>query len=429
MRYIWHKSMLKERSGRTLMRGGGGETCSTYQSGDLIMEGVRRAGHRFEMDKRTPGDGNCFPRAAKQQCDRQAVEINSIQSHTDLRRKVTNYMLQSEDKVVVNMRRRWEELEVRWPWKSYWRRMARDTEWVEEPFIWATAWLLNRDIWIVWDTASPENLLTFFSGDREGNGTVCPGVPLIIGHHTDTHYQSLLPEGDPLSNSLDIKRLAVGVDESLEKVRESHERKSRPKRKDPPARSESGDVGDSEVTVFNYGQKPVVEAKKMPGGKVQYSCLLCKSQQKQIASHVKKKHADMFQNEELEEFQVSLKTFANAAWCNKWVSKEKKRDPEGFKKAKRESKSRSRGKRTAEVLDVDKQKDKSRKKARRSNNPEKFQEEMRYGHIFPCASCHTMKHRDQVVELNQQQEDKIDGKARENHQTLQVINISCKILI
>ena len=103
------------------------------------MEGVLRAGHRFKMDKRTQGDGNCFPRAAKQQCDRPAVEVSSIQSHTDLRRKVTNYMLQSEDKVVVDMRRRWTELEVRWSWKSYWKRMARDTEWVEEPFIWATA--------------------------------------------------------------------------------------------------------------------------------------------------------------------------------------------------------------------------------------------------------------------------------------------------
>ena len=189
-------------------------------------------------------------------------------------------------------------------------------------------------------------------------------------------------------------------------------------------------MGDVEVIVLNYGPgKPGAEAKKMPGGKVQYSCLLCNSQQKQIASHLTKKHANMFQNEELEEFQVSLKKFAKAAWYNKWESNEKKRDLEGFKYAKRESVSRSRGKRTAEDLDVDKQKDKRRKKARRSNNPEKFQEEMRYGHIFPCASCHTMKHRDQVVELNQQQEDKIDGKARENHQTLQVINILCMIFI
>ena len=176
------KSMLKERSGRKLMRGGGGGTYGTYRSGDLIMEGVRRAGHRFEMDKRTPGDGNCFPRAAKQQCDRPAVEVNSIISHEDLRRKVTLYMLESEDRVVVDMRRRWEELEVRRSWESYGQGMADDGVWVEEVFIWATAWYLAGDIWIVWDTASPQAPITFFSGDREGNGTVCPNAALIIGH-------------------------------------------------------------------------------------------------------------------------------------------------------------------------------------------------------------------------------------------------------
>ena len=124
---------------------------------------------------------------------------------------------------------------------------------------------------------------------------------------------------------------------------------------------------------------------------------------------------------------MSLKAFTKAAKYNKWESKEKMRDPEGFKKARRESKSRSRSKRTAEDIDADKEKDKMRKRSKK--NPEKFQEEMRYGHIFPCASCHTMKHRDQVVELNQQQEDKIDGKARENHQTLQVINMLCIIFV
>ena len=46
--------------------------------------------------------------------------------------------------------------------------------------------------------------------------------------------------------------------------------------------------------------------------------------------------------------------------------------------------------------------------------------QQKYGHIFPCACCHTWKSRDQVVELNPQQEDKIEGKAQEYHQTLQV---------
>ena len=186
--------ILKETPGGKLMRGGGGEEPQT--SAQKIMDGVRRAHLPFKMDSWTSGDGNCFPRAAKQQCLRLAVGIQYIKDYRDLRKKVTQYMLRSKDRVVVDMRRRWDELEVRWSWEDYWHRMARDTEWVEEPFIWATAWFLNRDIWIVWNTATPKNPLTFFSGDREGNGTACPGAALIIGHDTDTHYQSLLPEGD-----------------------------------------------------------------------------------------------------------------------------------------------------------------------------------------------------------------------------------------
>ena len=391
------KTMLKERSVGKLMRGGGGGTYSTYQSGDLIMEGVRRAGHRFKMDRRTQGDGNCFPRAAKQQCDRPAVEVNSIQCHEDLRRKVANYMLQSKDMLVADMRERWQELEVRWSWKSYWQNMARDGVWVEEPFIWATAWFLNRDIWIVWDTATPGSPLTFFSGDKEGNGTACPGVPLIIGHHTDTHYQSLLPEGDLVSTSLDVRSFAVEVNKTLEKVGEVLQRKSRLKRKEPPGSSDTEDA-DVEIAILNYkGEKPGVEAKRLQDGSTEYRCLLCQSLSKQIVSHMKKEHSDMFQSEELTGFQASIKKFVNAFKVKFSRRRKRERDPEGVKKAlKREN------------------------EARRGNGERKFKEDGKYGHIFPCVCCHTLKHRDQVVELNQQQEDKIDGKAREIHQTLQV---------
>ena len=402
------------------MRGGGG----AYPSGDLIMEGVLRAGHRFKMDKRTLGDGNCFPRAVKQQCDRPAVEVSSIQSHTDLRRKVTHYMLHSQDRMVVDMKRRWEELEVRWSWEDYWHRMARDTEWVEEPFIWATAWFLNRDIWIVWNTATPENPLTFFSGHREGNGTACHGVPLIIGHHTDTHYQSLLPEGDPVSSSLDPRRFAVEVNETLEKVRELGQRKSRSKRKDPPASYESEEEGSSDITILEYGHgKPGVEAKKIKDGGVEYSCLLCKTQQKQIASHMKKMHADMFQNEELEGFQVLLKRFAKAAWNNKWTTKERERDPAEFKESIRKRVAKSRVKLNKENPKEVKKRKKQENQARRGNGERKFKEENLAGPIFPCVCCHTLKFIHQTVLFTKEQAEKIDQKARELHETLQVICI------
>ena len=418
------------------MRGGAGEKQGT--SSEKIMAGVHRADLRFKMDSWTPGDGNCFPRAVRQQCQRLAVEITSINDHRDLRRKVTRYMLESKDRLVVDMRRRWEELEVRWSWESYWQRMARDTEWVEEPFIWATAWFLNRDIWIVWDTATPQSPLSFFSGDKDENNSVCPGVPLIIGHHTDTHYQSLLPEGDPVGNSFDTRRYAAEVNKTLEKFGQSHQRKSRLKRKEPQQE------GGTDFTILKYGPgKPGVEVRNMQDGGVEYRCLLCQSQQKQIASHIEKSHASMFENAELVEFQVSLKKFAQAVFNQKRAKTLKEADPEGFKKAKRESESKRILKRMAEDPEPVKQNNRKRKNkcvakqkkenpkkvkgrkkrendARRADGERQFKGEQKYGHIFPCACCHTWKSRDQVVELNQQQADKIEGKAREYHQTLQV---------
>ena len=435
--------LLKDTSGGKLMRGGGGEKQGT--SAEKIMEGVRRAGHRFKMDSWTQGDGNCFPRAVRQQCKRSAVGISFIRDHRDLRRKVTSYMLESEDKEVMDMKRRWGELEVRESWENFWERMARDTEWVEEPFIHATAWFLNRDIWVVFDSATPEAPLTFFSGDRGGSGTTCPGVPLIIGHHTDTHYQSLLPEGDTMSHSFDTSRFAVEVTETLQKVWEALKRRSRSKRKEPPASHESENERSTKTTILEYGPgKPGVEVKMMQEGGVEYKCLLCKKRQKQIASHMKKMHADMFQNKEMEEFQMSLKKFAQKVKKNKLITKKKEMDPEGVKKAKRESQSRRRGKRRLEDPDegkeshkrhqakwVAKQKKenleefkktrKGYKKTERGNGPKKYTGETKLGPVFPCVCCHTFKFRHQSVLFNKERAVKIDQKAEEIHQAIQVI--------
>ena len=119
------------------------------------------------------------------------------------------------------------------------------------------------------------------------------------------------------------------------------------------------------------------------------------------------------------------------------------KDPEGRKRDQRNREAKRQAKRAAE--DSEDRKEHNRKKqakcvakkneekpnsvkednkrwnkAKRGNGTKKFEEEGKYGHIFPCACCHTMKSRDQVVELNLQQVDKIEGKAQEYHQTLQV---------
>ena len=156
-----------------------------------------------------------------------------------------------------------------------------------------------------------------------------------------------------------------------------------------------------------------------------------------------KVHAGMFENKELEGLQVSLKKFAKAVRDKKRINTMREEDLEGFKKAKRESDSRRMMKRRAEDLDAVKENNRKKKNkcvaeqkqqnpkkvkqrnkrendAKRADGERMFKGEQKYGHIFPCACCHTWKGRDQVVELNQQQMDKIEEKAQQYHETLQV---------
>ena len=135
---------------------------------------------------------------------------------------------------------------------------------------------------------------------------------------------------------------------------------------------------------------------------------------------MRKKHANTLPSLELEDLQMSIVKFAQAVHNKKKKRKMKEKDPEGVKKAKRESQSRRRGKRQTENPDAVRKAIKRMNDAQRANGERKFKGEQKYGHIFPCACCHTWKSRDQVVEFNQQQMDKIEEKAREYHQTLQV---------
>ena len=177
------------------MRGGADDLEPDYPSGERIMEGVRRAELNLKMDERTEGFGNCFPFAVWQQCRRAAVQLSSVTDHRVLRRDVCNYMMKSKHKVVLNMRNRWEaSLAVALgSWRRYWHRMAIDREWVDEGFIQGIAWFLQRDILIIWSTATRKEPYISFSGNRDGSNAPCLGVPLLLGYDKGLHYQSLLP--------------------------------------------------------------------------------------------------------------------------------------------------------------------------------------------------------------------------------------------
>ena len=110
----------------------------------------------------------------------------------------------------------------------------------------------------------------------------------------------------------------------------------------------------------------------------------------------------------------------NRKWVTECRAKQNEENPDAVKENNRKWVTECRAKKNEENPAAVKRAKKEENDARRSNGQRKFKEEQKYGHIFPCACCHTKKSRDQVVELNQQQADKIEGKAREYHQTLQV---------
>ena len=177
------------------MRGGADDQELDYPSGERIMGGVRRAELNLKMDDRTEGFGNCFPFAVWQQCKRAAVQISTVKDHRKLRTDVCNYMMKSKHNVVVKMRNRWEEslANALGSWNHYWQGMSIDREWVDEGFIQGMAWFLQRDILVIWSTATLEKPCISFSGNRNGSSAPCLGAPLLLGYDEGLHYQSLLP--------------------------------------------------------------------------------------------------------------------------------------------------------------------------------------------------------------------------------------------
>ena len=138
------------------MKGGAGDDGQHYQSGDRIMDAVRRVGLPLKLDRRTIGDGNCWHRAIIQQSQRVSVGIAGLTSHGDLRARVCQLALRAELQVIKEMRKHWVQKE---PWSAYWERMKGNKVWADHPFIQLTAWLLERDIFVVMDSATPRILL------------------------------------------------------------------------------------------------------------------------------------------------------------------------------------------------------------------------------------------------------------------------------
>ena len=168
-----------------------------------IHETIQRLGLPWKLDSITEGDGNCFSRAVVQQCQREEFqeqlkrEKRYTKDYKTLKKKVVNFIKGSKIALLVEMKQSYEALQGEGgedeSWDNYWERMMIDKEWADAMFVQATAWYLNRDIWMLAEDAIDKQPWMTISGNWQSPNVPCPGVPLILGYNNGLHYQSLLP--------------------------------------------------------------------------------------------------------------------------------------------------------------------------------------------------------------------------------------------
>jgi hypothetical protein len=189
-------------------------------------------------------------------------------------------------------------------------------------------------------------------------------------------------------------------------------------------------------------------------------CPFCNSLQKRYISHIRKEHkganSDIAKSEDFASFEEKLRNFMQKLKQREYREDQKVKDPQVFKVKQQEYREDQKVK-DPQVFKVKQQKyrenqkkddpdffsEKQRKyiKAKRQMEPEKlksdqkkwdakraeknkgmeagvkkFEEEMKYGAIFPCVCCHKLYNRNQVIEFDP---DKIEKKAREAHKKKQ----------
>ena len=174
---------------------------------DSLTTTILRCNLKLTLDYPTEGFGNCFPNAIVQQCRRPEVKAWLLKnmpgaiftSSQNLRLKVKNFALNSQEQAVLNIRKRYEEdIEPvdKQSWGEYWAQMGRNGTWVDHIFIQMTAWFMKLDMMILTTSSRPENPFIHLSGNLRTIPENTSGPPLLLGNYTNVHYQSLLEDNE-----------------------------------------------------------------------------------------------------------------------------------------------------------------------------------------------------------------------------------------
>ena len=335
------------------MKGGGGGEHQQNQSGNRILEAVRRVGLPLKLDKMTIGDGNCWNRAIVQQSRRVSVGIVGLTSHEELRSRVCQLAERAELEVIKEMKKHWVRKE---PWSAYWERMKQNKVWADHPFIQVTAWLLERDIFVVLDSASLKSLFMTFSGSREGREEPCPQAPLLVGNDSNQHFQSLLPEDEESFHPSKFspwtpEEIEMAVAEIVQKQKSWEKRQqTKGQEQSQPTTSKGDDASGGKSIFSSQPDGPKVEV-AVEGGLHKFKCLHCFTHQKQIPSHMRKVHQNRFSHQVLDNFGKKWKVFANNLAVARKEAKRKAEDLDGFNEKHRKAEAKRKAKKKKEDLE------------------------------------------------------------------------------
>ena len=387
------------------MKGGAGGKHQQYLSSQRILDAVRRVGLPLKLDQRTIGDGNCWNRAIVQQSRRVSVGIVGLTSHEQLRSSVCQLAERAELEVIKEMKKHWVRKE---PWNAYWERMKQNKVWADHPFIQVTAWLLERDIFVVLDSASLKSLFMTFSGSREGREEPCPQAPLLVGNDSNQHFQSLLPEDEESFHPSKFSpwtpeeiNKAVAEIEQKQKSWEKRQQKKGQDQSQPTTRK--GDSASGKKSIFSITPDgPKVEVAE-EGGLHKFKCLDCFTHQKQIPSHIRKVHQNKFNHQALEEFGKKWKVFTHNLAVARNKEKKKAKDLDGFNENHRREEAKRKARRRMEDLDGFKKDQKEYKVKQRSNEKATYLNKMQLAEVMTDliaeVIAEVVAHQNQQVQL------------------------------
>ena len=292
---------------------------------DEIKQAIKRCGLNLQLDKLTPGDGNCFSHAVIQQVQRSDIRstlnkrtqkvLNSIQPYLELKQGVKNFMLSTKNITVNAFKVEFEKtvgLAEQVSWGNFWKRHLEDKEWADAIFIQGTAYFLEKDIHIFHTSATHDQPFSDpVSGSLETRGGTCPGAPLLLAYIDGLHYQSVLPLDPTLDPSLE-ETLAS----SQKNTKASATEKAGTNNKNLAKKETKPDT-----FVFNTYSFAVGDT----GG---YVCCFCQQTVRRLIFHLKK--GCFTELHTLEALEKAFKTFSNLKRAKNYQNRKRKANEEDF---------------------------------------------------------------------------------------------------